>query len=268
VFSLEEGGFVRITRNNVDMIAALPKFNIWRAPTDNDRVIKHKWIEEGYDRAGFHIYNAGMLEATEEVVRLSVDFSLGGYIKLPILHGKAVWTVDGTGAICLDSRIRVREGLPFLPRFGLQLIMPMGNEEVEYFGNGPHENYIDKRQSVRKGRYRTTVDSMFENYLVPQENGSRCGTEWVTVSNKLGMGLSFSSASEFSFNASHYTPEDLTAAGHPYELRKRRETIVNIDYKMSGVGSNSCGPELLKKYRLDEREFDFSIKITPVFKEK
>ncbi|MGE5679224.1 MAG: glycoside hydrolase family 2 TIM barrel-domain containing protein, partial [Pseudomonadota bacterium] len=73
VFSLVEGGFVKITRNNVDMIAALPKFNIWRAPTDNDRVIKHKWIEEGYDRAGIHIYNSGLLEATGEAVRLSAD---------------------------------------------------------------------------------------------------------------------------------------------------------------------------------------------------
>lgn len=268
VFSLEEGGFVRISKNDVDMIAGLPKFNIWRAPTDNDAVIKHKWIGEGYHRAGVHIYKAGILEATGDSVSFSVDFSLGGYIKLPILHGKALWTVDGTGEINLETKISVREGLPFLPRFGLQLTMPKGNEEVEYFGNGPHENYIDKRQSVRKARYVTMVDDMFENYLVPQENGSRCGTEWVMVSNSLGMGLRFSSASEFSFNASHYKPEDLTAAGHPHELIKRKETIVNIDYKMSGVGSNSCGPELLKKYRLDEREFDFSIRITPVFKEK
>lgn len=100
---------------------------------------------------------------------------------------------------------------------------------------------------------------MFENYLVPQENGSRCGTEWAVVSDRQGMGLRFASEAGFSFNASHYTTEDLAAAGHPFELKKRKETIVNIDYKMSGVGSNSCGPELLEKYRLDEKEFTFSL---------
>lgn len=267
LFDLYRGSFIKISKDNIDMINDGLKFNIWRAPTDNDMNIKTKWMEEGFDRAQTHVYEANVLETTETYVKISTIFSLGGYSRLPILHGNAIWTVDGTGEISLDVKVKVREELVFLPRFGLQLSMPEGNEEVEYFGNGPHENYIDKKQSIRKGRYLTTVDNMFENYLMPQENGSRCGTEWVIVSNELGMGLKFTGASEFSFNASHYTPEDLTAAGHPYELKRRKETIVNIDYKMSGVGSNSCGPELLKKYRLDEKEFEFVINIIPVFKE-
>lgn len=264
VFDLFEGGFVKIARNNVEMISGLPRFNIWRAPTDNDGRIKLKWMEEGYHRAETHVYSARILEKSGDKVSLLVDFSLGGYIKLPILHARAVWTVYGSGEIFLETEVKVREGLPFLPRFGLQLEMPERKERVEYFGNGPHESYIDKRQSVRKGKYTATVDGMFENYLVPQENGSRYGTEWAVVSGRQGMGLRFASEAGFSFSASHYTPEDLAAAGHPFELKKRKETIVNIDYKMSGVGSNSCGPELLGKYRLDEKEFTFSLSIMPV----
>jgi len=117
------------------------------------------------------------------------------------------------------------------------------------------------------GKYLTTVDDMFENYLMPQENGSRYGTLWAVVSNEQGMGLKFTGCPSFSFNASHYTPEDLTAASHPHELARRKETIVSIDYKMSGLGSNSCGPELLEKYRFNEKEFNFKVKIAPVFKE-
>ncbi len=264
VFDLFRGGFTRLSVNDTELISSLPRFNIWRAPTDNDRNIKLKWMEEGYHRAGTHIYKASILEAAEEKVKILVDFSLGGYIKLPILHGKAIWTVYGSGEIFLETDVRVREGLPFLPRFGLQLVMPEGNEGVEYYGYGPRENYIDKRQSVVKGRFVSSVDEMFENYLVPQENGSRSGTEWVTISGPRGMGLRISSEDEFSFNASHYTPEDMTAAGHPHELKKRKETIVNIDYKMSGVGSNSCGPELLEKYRLDETDFSYNIRIVPL----
>jgi beta-galactosidase len=264
VFDLYAASFVKISKNNVDMIKGNPKFNIWRAPTDNDRNIKIQWLEEGYDRAEMHVYNAKVSECIDTTVEIVVDFSLGGYIKLPILRGQAIWKVDGTGEITLNTVVKVREGLVFLPRFGLQFAMPEGNEQVEYFGNGPHENYIDKCQSVRKGKYLTTVDGMFENYLVPQENGSRFGTEWVIVSNEQGMGLKITSDTEFSFNAAHYTPEDLTAAAHPYELKRIKETIVNIDYKMSGVGSNSCGPELLKKYRLDETEFEFGFKIMPI----
>lgn len=268
VFDLYSGAFTKVSKNYVDMITDMPKFNIWRAPTDNDRNIKDKWTNEGYERAVTHVYDAKITNSSDTSVEITVDFSLAGYSRFPILHGEAVWTVNGTGEIAFKVKAKVREGLEFLPRFGLQLIMPKGTEEVEYFGYGPHESYIDKKQSVKKGKYLMAVDDMFENYLMPQENGSRFGTEWAIVSNKFGMGLKFTGASEFSFNAAHYTPEDLTEAGHPYELNKRKETVINIDYKMSGVGSNSCGPELLNKYRLDEKEFEFNLKIAPIFKEE
>jgi beta-galactosidase len=266
-FDKYDGTFVKIAKNSVDMINEPLKFNIWRAPTDNDRNIKFRWMEEGYERAKTKVYDVRILKQNKKIIEISVDFSLGGYMKLPILYGNAIWTVLGTGEIYLNLYAQVRKELVFLPRFGLQLVMPEGNEEVEYFGYGPHESYIDKRQSARISRYLTTVDEMFENYLMPQENGSRYGTEWAIVSNEQGMGIKFVGCPNFSFNAAHYTPEDLTIANHPHELVKRKETIVHIDYKMSGVGSNSCGPELLEKYRFDEKEFEFKLMIVPVFKE-
>jgi len=140
---------------------------------------------------------------------------------------------------------------------------------VEYFGWGPHESYVDKRRSARRGRYLTTVDEMYEPYIMPQEHGSRYGTEWAIVSNELGMGLKFEGGAPFSLNASHYTPEDLTRAAHDYELAKlkRRETIVHVDFLMSGVGSGSCGPQLLEKYREYGRSIRAELGILPVFKE-
>jgi beta-galactosidase len=267
VFDLYEGSFVKISKHGVNQITSMPRFNIWRAPIDNDRNIKQKWIEQGYDRAVMHVYESKIINQTATSMEISVNFSLGGYIKRPILHGEAKWTVDGTGQITLKVKVKVTEELPFLPRFGLQLTMPKGTEEVEYFGFGPHESYVDKCQSVKKGKYIMKVDELAEHYIMPQENGSRFDTDWTILSNLQGMGLHFESDERFSFNASHYTPEDLTAAKHAHELVKRTETIVHMDYKMSGVGSNSCGPELLEKYRLNEKEFEFSLKIKPVFKE-
>ncbi|WP_309472214.1 beta-galactosidase domain 4-containing protein [Paenibacillus sp. YN15] len=267
-FDLYDGIFTGISYNGVPMLAAPASFNIWRAPTDNDRKVRHKWQFEGFDRAGMKVYNTAWSQTPEGAVEIVVQYSLGGYIRKPILHGEAVWQVEKTGEIALDTRVQVREDAPFLPRFGLQLTMPAGNVEVEYFGYGPHESYMDKRHSVRKGKYLYTVDEMFENYVMPQENGSRYGADWVIVSNLLGMGLKFVSGAEhFSFNASHYLPEDLNQAKHTYELAPRKETIVQLDYKLSGVGSNSCGPELLDQYRLNEKEFSYSLRISPVFKE-
>lgn len=108
------------------------------------------------------------------------------------------------------------------------------------------------------------VRGMHEDYIMPQENGSHYGTEWAIVTNSMGTGLLFAGMDDFSFNASHYTPEDLTKAAHNYELRPRKETIVNLDYKMSGMGSASCGPELLERYRLSETKIHFKLRMKPV----
>lgn len=267
-FDLADGTFVSVSRRGVEMLAAPAAFTVWRAPTDNDMHVKRKWMSEGFDKARMKVYECSWSQPDRSEVAIGVRFSLGGYTRYPLLHGEAGWRIDGSGRITLRAEVRVRESIEYLPRFGLRLTMPEGTEEVEYFGNGPHESYIDKRQSVRKGKYLFTVDEMFENYIKPQENGSRYGTEWAIVSNRQGMGLKLATpGGGFSFNASHYAPEDLAAATHAHKLVKRRETIVHADYKMSGVGSGSCGPQLMKPYQLSEKEFVFELEILPLFKE-
>ncbi|MGI6705594.1 MAG: glycoside hydrolase family 2 TIM barrel-domain containing protein [Clostridia bacterium] len=267
VFDTHCGSFTSIVYQGVPMISQKPVFNVWRAPTDNDRNIVHKWREAGYDRLETKLYGLEVICEDDKHITLCCDFSLAAYTRKPVLKGKAYWTVYGSGDILLDTQVELRDDLPFLPRFGLQLTMPKGNKLVEYFGYGPHESYIDKRRSTWKSRFASTVDAMHENYLMPQENGSHYATEWATVTNLLGMGLLFVGMEDFSFNASHYTPEDLTKAMHPHELTRRDETIVHLDYMNSGVGSNSCGPELLPQYRLSQKKIDFKLRIKPIFKD-
>jgi beta-galactosidase len=262
-FDLVQGIFTGMNFRGKELLAGTPFFNIWRSPTDNDRNISQQWRKDGFDCAATKVYSSVATE-TEGSIAFTTEFSLCAVSRKPILHGTAIWTVRGDGHILLDVAVNVREGISFLPRFGLQIRMPEGYEQVEYFGYGPHESYIDKHVSTRKSRFAATVDEMHEDYLMPQENGSRYSTEWATVTGADGTGILIAGMDSFSFNISHYTPEDLTEAMHPYELKKRDETILHIDYKMSGLGSNSCGPELLLKYRLVETAFRFRVGIRPV----
>ena len=104
---------------------------------------------------------------------------------------------------------------------------------------------------------------MFENYYVPQENGSHWGCQRLDIESKKA-GLSISAINmPFSFNASYYTSEELTAAKHDYELRKSNCTVLCIDYKQNGIGSNSCGPTVDEKYQFNEKHFDFTFLISP-----
>jgi len=266
-FDKDAGTFTHLTYQGLQLLAAPPELTVWRAPTDNDRNIRYQWMEAGYDRLETHVYAVNISRRDTQHIAIEVDFSLGGYIKKPVIRGTCVWTVYGSGDIVLHTQATVRDGLPFLPRFGLQITMPPGNEVVEYFGYGPHESYVDKHWSTRKSRFVTTVAAMHENYLTPQENGSHYATEWAVVSNLQGMGLLYIGQDDFSFNASHFTPRDLTAAGHPHELTPREETIVHCDMMMSGVGSNSCGPELLPQYRLSQKAIDFTLRLKPICKD-
>jgi len=277
IFDLAQGAFIQIARNGVNTITAPLTLDVWRAPTDNDRNVRHAWRRAGYDRATTHIYEishetANFAYGIQSAIRMK--YAIGGYTNVPILRGDAKWKINDVGEIVFTTNVKVtennrmHENQLMMPRFGLRFTMPKGTEHVRYAGYGPGENYVDVRHSAYKGEFATTVDDMFVDYEVPQENGARYGVSEALFTNARGFGLLISSTGEngdsFSFNASHYTSEDLDAAGHSHELVKRDETIVNIDYKNNGIGSNSCGPMLPKQYRFDELEFLFAVSINPV----
>ncbi len=69
---------------------------------------------------------------------------------------------------------------------------------------------------------------------------------------------------EYSFNVSPYKAADLDKAGYQGELARSTENWVYIDYMMSGVGSNSCGPVLMEKYRLNHKDIKFKVNLKPV----
>lgn len=223
-------------------------------------------MAEGFDRLNTHVYSVDVVEQRDNYVTFETVFSLGGYTQIPVMRINAKWTVYGSGDILMEATGELLRELPYLPRFGLQLCMPKGNESVEYYGYGPFESYVDKKNSTRKSRYVDQVDNMHENYIKPQENGSHYETEWAAVTDDLGAGLLFVGMDDFSLNASHFTPEDLTDAKHTYELVRRDETIVNIDFGMSGLGTASCGPELMEKYRLTGPKLVGKLRIKPIFK--
>lgn len=263
-FDRRHGSLTSLQWHGRERLSEPPGPALWRAPTDNDRYVREEWEAQGLDRLRPHTYSVDAREADDGCVEVVWRFSMGSHTVRPVLRADAVWRVFPGGEIELALEARVRDGVPSLPRFGMRFVLPPGNERVEYFGYGPHESYVDKHYASRKARFAASVDELHEDYLMPQENGSHYATEWVVVHDDAGRGLRFVGVQEFSFNASHFTPEDLTAAGHPFELAPRSETIVHIDAVMGGLGSNSCGPELLPQYALTAREISYSFRIVPL----
>ena len=252
-----------LVSNGKEMLAAPVTPTVWRAPTDNDRNIRRAGEREELHRLSVHGYAVEAEEKTDRVV-VTVSAALSAAPKAPALRMALHYTFGAALGVRVDCHADVREDLPFLPRFGFLFRMPEGCEDVRYFGYGPHENYEDKNLASRLSFFRTTATENFEPYIRPQENGAHHGCRFADVASVAGHGLFFC-APRFSLSVSHFSPEYLTGFGHRYELLPERETTVIVDYRQSGVGSNSCGPELEAPYRLAEKTFDFSFRVLPVF---
>ena len=235
------------------------EINIWRAPTDNDRKIKPEWMDAHYDQSYARAYET-TYEAADTKVTIHTHMAVVAATVQKVLDIRADWEVSANGAVSVKMNAAKDMEFPMLPRFGLRMFLNNGFNKVSYYGIGPDESYRDKCRAGSHGVYTALVEDMHEDFLRPQENGSHADCDYVCV-NSEKMSLAFAGEKAIAFNASVYTQEELTNKKHSYELEKCGSTVLCIDYAQNGIGSNSCGPKLSEKYRLNEENFTFCIKM-------
>lgn len=256
-FSKHLGTFVSLVKNGEEQILSPIKLTTMRAPIDNEKNIKSKWYwnnpweAENFDRLFEKVY-----ECTVNGSEITVNASLAGVSRTPFFRYTVKYTVFEDGTIKVSLNGNVKENCIWLPRLGFEFRTPDEKSEFKYFGMGPHESYCDMHHASMVDWYESDADSEFVNYIVPQEHGNHTKTKILEMKN----GLTFS-ADKMDINVSHYSSKVLMKAMHQDEIVKDNSTIVRIDYKASGVGSNSCGPKLLEKYSLCEKEISFKFEI-------
>lgn len=266
-FNLVNGNLMNIVRDGMQVLSKGPRLTLWRAPISNDMEIIDK-LKKVY-----------FLHLEHEVV-MNIDYHMeGNILKVEVdtinsttnsawhFKTKYVYTVCPSGDILIDV-----EGTPsgrvdlapdMLPRIGVSMHLDKSMEHVRYFGMGPGENYADSKEVAQIGLYANTVDGLFTNYVIPQENGNHMGCKWVSMTNDRGMGLLASTEGDFNFSASWYEDKDLDDAKHTCDLVKRDYIVFNVDYKQNALGTNSCGQWQLDKYRAKFEDFKLSFRLTP-----
>lgn len=256
VFSKFYGSFTDIEINGKKQICDVLKISCWRAPTDNDRKEKENWIRawtgEGYNTRFGKVYECSCCENV-----ITVKGSVAAVSRVPWIRYILTVSVDTSGKISMTLDGDIRENAYWLPRLGFETTLPISNANFKYFANGPVESYNDMCHAGEIGMYESDADSQYVNYIRPQEHGNH------TDAKMLAIGDMCIAADNFEFNVSSYSTESLTAAEHINELVKSGNTHLRIDYKVSGLGSNSCGPKLEEKYRLKEKKIKFKFTIKP-----
>jgi beta-galactosidase len=130
----------------------------------------------------------------------------------------------------------------------------LGLDQVRWYGRGPHECYSDRKAGAAVGIYRAEVDALQVPYVLPQENGNRTDVRWVEIApagrGAPASGLRIDSSSTFDFSASHQGAEQLWKARHTTDLVRLPQLFLTLDVAQRGVGTATCGPDTLERYRL------------------
>ncbi len=241
-------------------LAAPAEISAWRAPTDNDRRIKKTWgYLDGDNFSGENLNRTfrKVYDCRIEENRIEVEGSVSGVARKPFLHDRTVYTFYDDGGIGVQFYGKIKEEAVWLPRLGFVFHVPGEDLSFRYFGMGPGETYCDMHHFAKMGYYESTAKGEYVPYVVPQEHGNHYQTKLLRLAN----GLTFTADDTFEINVSAYDDQMLTEAMHTDELRSGKDIRVRIDYKVSGIGSNSCGPELIEQYRLSEKGIRYGFRI-------
>ena len=243
------------------------KPNFWRAPTDNDFGAGLQQAFSAWKNPTFKLESLtsekkdGMAVVNAEY-SISVDKTAKVYL---------TYTVNNVGETAVDYRLKAGSGkVSPMFRFGLKLQMPYEYDRVEFYGNGPFENYSDRNHSSKLGLYKQTVQEQFYPYVRPQETGTKTGLRWWKVLDRSYCGLGFYSDAPFSASALNYTVESLDAGWtkgqtHSLEVVPADFVEVCIDKVQMGLGCvNSWGAIPEKEFMLPYADYEFHLLIAPV----
>ena len=263
VFSKIYGGFASMIVDGVEQLAGTSKFSMFRATTDNDAKMRPFWANvniwqgENLDCAFTKVYECDICDD-----KILLKGSLAGISRKPVLLYDMEIRITVGGTVEIGFNGKIREDATWMPRLGMEFTLTEQASAFSYYGRGPWENYCDMSHCASIGAYESDVDSEYVNYVYPQEHGNHMNVKRLTLGK-----LEFQSEDGFECNVSKYTIDDLDRAKHTDELHPDGNVHVRIDYKVSGLGTASCGPDLPEKYRFSEKEVTYRFKIVNLHKE-
>ena len=247
-----------------DRQSVTPEF--WRAPTDNDY---GAWIQQ---RLGVWRQPEMKLQGVE----VKADGAVATF-QMPDVKATLTmtYTLKADGQVVVREQLSTTKDAEIAPmfRYGMQLQMPKAFAQVEYYGRGPIENYIDRNSSEFIGVYQNSVADEYFPYVRPQESGNHTDVRWFRVKDAEGRGLEFYGSAPIEVSALNYSVADLDDGvtkdkvwgRHSGDLEPSPFTQVLIQQRQMGLGCvNSWGAWPRKEYLVPYQDYDFTFAIRPL----
>ncbi len=267
VFSKTKGLLTKVYLNNQEMVTGCAEFSIWRSPLDNDGVKGKKqqwqadwkplgrWMIAGYDKL------KADLQSFEYKKRRDGGVDVQIRLKYHCRGGKGVfsvvqnYTITPAGKIEVDNRYSFAKGMPDVPRLGIQFNASKDFEKLRWFGMGPFETYSDRDAAGIVGLFEGKASEQYFPYVVPQESGNKVQVRWFELTGSSGRTLRVQAEKPFGFSVSPYSSRDITKALHTNELKPAKSLEVHVDLRQRGLGTASCGPDTLEKYKINPGKY-------------
>lgn len=170
--------------------------------------------------------------------------------------------------------IDLRTLRPELPRFGMRWVMPGQYDNLQWFGRGPQENYIDRNTGAFVGKYSSTAAEQYFPYIRPQENGNKTDIRWMTLTDDAGNGLLIDGLPLFSGSALNNSIEDFDQGTksnyrHTNDIVLRDTVFVTVDLQQMGLGGDdSWGSRTHPQYVLPAADYHFTFRMIPLRNEQ
>lgn len=249
------------------LITSGPVPNFWRAPTENDRgngqhTRNQTWRDAGERRK---VTDVTVRALRDKAVEIKVTGTLPTTTESTY---STTYTVFGNGEIKVDNTLHPgAASLPYIPEVGTMLFLPGRFERLRYYGRGPEENYLDRKDGTDVGVHSGTVSGQWTPYIRPQENGNKTDVRWIALTDRTGTGLLVCGEPLLEVNASHFTPEDLSSGvRHDYQLAPRDEVVLRVNHRQMGLGGdNSWGAHTHDEYKLfASRDYSYTYRLRPL----
>lgn len=210
------------------------------------------WSGENLDYAQYKIYSSKIEEN-----KITFNVSIVPISRMPVFRYELSYIIGENGNIRVELDGKIRENCIWLQRLGFEFVFKKKNMEFDYFGMGPEENYCDLYHNCALDWYVSNAQQEYVNYIRPQEHGNHIKVRELNLDGA----VSFKADNSFEASVSQYSIDQILKAEHTDEIGVSTATYVRIDYKSSGIGSNSCGPALEEKYRFNDKDIHFCFTI-------
>ncbi len=272
VFSKSQGTLSSYTYDGTSMMSKPLLLNTFRLPTDNDGRQSSSWDAMGLRKLS--------VKGTAAEVKVADNQKTATVTLASTYTGQngTSFDVDLSFIVCADGTLMVNSFIrpantgAIIPKLGFRLEMPSAMEQLTWFGRGPWDSYRDRKEACLPAIYESTVTDQREDYILPQEHGTKQDVRWISLYNTDGKGLLFVAPDQMAASAVHFRPEDNytnhdNRSKHTYQFKACTTTVVSLDAATRGLGNASCGSDVMEKYELHAQNTAFRFFIMPVHSE-